>query len=135
MLEIDWLTIKESKGGDHEHLTRVFDNLLSNALRHSPDGGEIRLRVEPEERFMQVAIEDDGPGVPPEEVESIFKPFSQGSGKSVGQSGLGLYFCRMVVELWGGSIGVESGERGGSVFWFRLPLAAATETERKENVD
>ena len=87
--------------GDAEHLARLFDNLLSNALRHSPDGGEIRLQVEPEERCVRVSVEDDGPGIPPEQVDRIFRPFSQGTGENVGQSGLGLYFCRMVVELWG----------------------------------
>ena len=68
---------------------------------------------------MRVSIQDEGPGVPPEVVPQLFQKFVR-RGKSEGKAGLGLYFCRMTVEQWGGKIGCEPRDGGGTSFWFRL---------------
>jgi signal transduction histidine kinase len=100
-------------------LERVLQNLLGNALRYSPKRSTVRIVVAPEDEWITLAVEDEGPGVPDEQRERLFEKFSQGRTKS-GSAGLGLYFCRITVERWGGSIGYEPRPEGGSRFWFRL---------------
>jgi signal transduction histidine kinase len=72
-----------------------------------------------EEGFLRIAIEDEGPGVPPEVVPQLFQKFVR-HGKSRGKAGLGLFFCRITIEQWGGTIGCEPRAGGGTTFWFRL---------------
>ncbi|MEP7273710.1 MAG: HAMP domain-containing sensor histidine kinase [Acidobacteriota bacterium] len=111
----DWKVV-----GERSRLERVFSNLIENALRHSPAGSAVTVRLEDDGTHVLVAIEDQGPGVPPQVAGTLFQKFAQGKGKS-GKIGLGLYFCRITVEYWGGTIGHEPGAAGGSRFWFRLP--------------
>jgi K+-sensing histidine kinase KdpD len=77
------------------------------------------VRLFDKQEQILVAIDDEGPGVPKELAGNLFQKFAQGKGRS-GKIGLGLYFCRMTVERWGGSIGHEPGASGGSRFWFQL---------------
>ncbi len=106
--------------GESERLERVLFNLLVNAIRHTPEGRRIVLKVREEERFVLASVEDEGAGVPDEIVDRLFDRFSQGPGET-GQTGLGLYFCRITVEHWGGTIGYTPSESGGARFWIRLP--------------
>ena len=69
---------------------------------------------------IRFSIEDAGEGVPKNQVYRLFRKFAQGSGQT-GQVGLGLYFCRITIEGWGGSIGYNPSSLGGACFWFRLP--------------
>lgn len=111
--------------GDRELLLRVLLNLLDNALKHTSVGGEITLYVEPHRTRVQVAVNDTGPGIPPDERERIFERFASADENQLNHSGfgLGLVFCRLAVEALGGKIWVEDGENGvGSKFIFSLPV-------------
>ncbi len=108
--------------GETTRLKRIFSNLVENALRHSPSGSVVTLGVEEDGPCVKAYVEDQGPGLPRDFLaSSAFKLF--GKGREGGKAGLGLYFCRITVERWGGSIGCESVTPKGSRFWFRLPMA------------
>ncbi|AFY33133.1 sensor histidine kinase KdpD [Calothrix sp. PCC 7507] len=110
----DWQVV-----GDQSRLDRVIANLVENAFRHSPPASTVEIGLEEDGEYVLVTVDDEGKGVPPEMRETLFQKFSQGKDKS-GKSGLGLYFCRITVERWGGSIGYLPRPGGGSRFWFRL---------------
>lgn len=113
-LTADWRVV-----GDRSRLDRVISNLVENALRHSPPESTVKIGLQQDETSILVTIDDEGTGVEPEIAETLFQKFSQGKNKS-GRAGLGLYFCRITVERWGGKIGYLSSPEGGSRFWFRL---------------
>ncbi len=109
---------------DADLVTRVVQNLLGNALKFTPTGGEIRIGIAAEGEALRVTIADTGPGVPREFQERIFEKFGQVEAHSAGQrrsAGLGLTFCKLAVEAHGGRIGVDSDGAHGSTFWFTLP--------------
>lgn len=109
--------------GDEDLLGRVLDNLLLNAVEHTPKGGEVRVRLARKGRSVRLEVEDTGPGVPPAERARIFEKFRKGRSASEG-AGLGLAFCRLAVARHGGEIGVTEGARGrGSLFYVALPRA------------
>jgi two-component system sensor histidine kinase/response regulator len=115
--------------GDGAVLRRVLDNLLSNAIEHSPQGGVVRVAVAPCEEGIEIAVSDQGSGVPPEHREKIFEKFQRlESRKSVpgANRGLGLTFCRLAVEAHGGTIWVDDAPGGGALFRALLP---ATEVD------
>lgn len=107
---------------DRSRLLRVVSNLLDNALRHAR--GLVSLTLSRESRFVVIRVEDDGPGVAGDVGEHLFEKFGRTSGTR-GGTGLGLYFCRITVERWGGAIGHEPREGGGARFWVRLDEASA----------
>lgn len=111
---------------EETRLFRVLTNLVDNALRFSPRGGTIRVSARREGRKVRVVVEDDGPGVPPELLPRLFEKFSRG--RAGGGTGLGLYFCRITIERWGGEIGYEPREEGGARFWVRIPRANGSGT-------
>ena len=107
-------------------LVRVFQNLLSNAIRFSPPGGEVVVRVGTTPEGVRAEVHDEGPGIAPEHHQLIFEKFGQvRSSRRPGQasSGLGLTFCRLAIEAHGGRIGVRSQLGQGSSFWFTIPHA------------
>ncbi len=109
--------------GDAARLDRIFGNLLENAMRYSPQGTTVTVGVEDQAGFVLAFVDDQGPGLPKDQPESqLFALFSKGKALS-GKAGLGLYFCKITVERWGGAIGAETRAQGGSRFWFRLPRA------------
>ena len=108
---------------DPERIQLVFDNLLANAIRHSPRGGSIRVRALPEDGRVRFEVADDGPGIPPEYRQRIFEKFFRMPGTKGEGIGLGLYISREVVAAHGGEMGVVSDGRG-SRFWFTLPVPA-----------
>ena len=105
---------------EKNRLQRIFINLLENAYRYSPKGSVVTVSVEDEGDDVTIFVEDEGTGVVPEIEEHIFKLYYKG-GKKTGKLGLGLYFCRITVEAWGGSIGYLPRAEGGARFWFKLP--------------
>jgi len=110
---------------DADLLRRVVQNLLGNALRYSPDGGTVDVRVAETPVGTRISVTDRGPGVPADARELIFAKFRtlESRGHS---SGLGLAFCRMAIEAHGGAIGVRPGPGGtGSEFWFEIPHPSA----------
>lgn len=111
--------------GETTRLERVLFNLLENALRHSPRGGAVVITARSENGWVRTAVSDEGPGIAPEVQPKLFEKFQQG-GRTFGKAGLGLYFCRIVVEKWGGKIGYETRPEGGSRFWFTLPSVAGS---------
>ncbi|MCB1093387.1 MAG: HAMP domain-containing histidine kinase, partial [Verrucomicrobiae bacterium] len=113
---------------DGFHLARVLENLIVNAIRHSPERGRVVISFQEQGPMVQCTIEDEGKGIEPSVADRLFKPFSQGV-QTPGQSGLGLYFCRMAIEQWGGEIEAANLPQGGASFRFRLPVAK----ERRDN--
>ena len=114
--------------GEGARLERVFDNLIDNAVSFSPDQGVIAIAVGRDEGDIVIRVEDEGPGVPEEAREAIFRRFQsiRPAGEAFGQhSGLGLAIARTIVEAHQGSIAVESREDrlSGARFVVRLPLA------------
>src|SRR5882724_658758 len=108
---------------EQSRLQRIFSNLLENALRYTPAGRRVTVGVEDEGDFLKADVDDEGPGLPNDlRPEQIFDLFMKGK-QSGGKAGLGLYFCRITVERWGGSIGCVTLPERGSRFWFRLPRA------------
>jgi len=120
-LEAKWpVTAEDSR------LQRIFSNLLENALRYTPAGGRVTVGVDDEGDFLKAYVDDEGPGLPENlRPEQIFGLFVKGK-QSGGKAGLGLYFCRITVERWGGSIGCVMLPEKGSRFWFHLPRATGS---------
>ena len=117
--------------GSPSALGQVFRNVIDNAISFSPAGSIVRIRMELEKqdddaRILRVIIEDEGPGIPPENLESIFKRFytQRPTGTAFGNnSGLGLAISRQIVESHGGKIWAENiSETGGARFQIELPL-------------
>jgi CheY-like chemotaxis protein len=109
--------------GEESRLQRVFANLLENAWRYAPAGSCVTLGAEIDDGFCKAYVDDQGLGLPRDLTPAqIFGLFSKGK-QSSGKADRGLYFCRITVERWGGTICVSWPEKG-SHFWFRLPLAA-----------
>lgn len=106
--------------GEKSRLERVISNLTENALRYNPANSTVTIGCYDEGDHVRIAIDDEGPGISPEVAATLFQKFAQGK-KGRGKIGLGLYFCRITVEHWGGEIGHEPREKGGTRFWFRLP--------------
>ena len=100
------------------HLLRAVENLIINAIRHSPQNGGVTVGLVPGEDDVLIRVDDEGAGVPPEVAGSLFEPFERGAGG--GQAGLGLFFCKRVVDRWGGRIGFEPRDPNGARFWMRL---------------
>jgi CheY-like chemotaxis protein len=104
-------------------------NLVSNAVKFSPVGGTVTIRVVRGPAMAEFQVEDQGRGVPAALREAIFERYRQveaSDSRSKGGAGLGLAICKSIVEQHGGAIGVRDAEGGGtgSTFWFQVPLAA-----------
>jgi signal transduction histidine kinase len=110
---------------DDELLVRVLQNLLGNALNFSGRGSTVLVRAAASGQagFITIAVSDRGVGIAPKDQEKIFAKFGQ-VGERRGGSGLGLTFCKLVVETHGGDIWVESKLGQGSTFFFTLPVAS-----------
>ncbi len=112
---------------DRRKLVQVLTNLVSNALKHSPPGGIIRLENKRIDNMVEIAVHDQGPGVPEEYQQSIFAPFEQIASRATAAmgTGLGLAICKLIVEGQGGKIGVRSSEHlQGSAFWLTVSADA-----------
>jgi PAS domain S-box-containing protein len=109
---------------DEDRLVQVVVNLLSNAIKFSPPGSLVKIGVNELPGEVEVSVEDQGPGIAEEDVDSLFQRFHQleyARGVSHKGAGLGLAICKAIVEGHGGSIGVSSEPGAGSKFWFRVP--------------
>jgi len=106
---------------DRAQLERVIDNLLDNALRHTPHGGLIRLQARRHGERLIVSVEDNGEGIAYGQQARIFEPFVQ-VGRKKGGAGLGLALCKEIVQLHGGRMGVYSRPAQGTQFYMALPL-------------
>ncbi|NJN19367.1 MAG: GAF domain-containing protein [Oscillochloris sp.] len=114
---------------DGQLVLRVLQNLLDNALKFSRRGGEVLIRVEEaiigaaDRPYIRFAVRDNGVGMKQQDLEKIFQKFGQAGDRRNAGTGLGLTFCKLVVEAHDGAIWVESEQGNGSTFFFTLPAA------------
>ncbi|MCW0386883.1 Sensor histidine kinase RcsC [Xanthomonas sacchari] len=115
--------------GDPIRLTQVFGNLLTNACKYTPPGGDIEVRVDAIEGSAEVVVQDNGSGIPPDKIDAIFELFTQVDRtleRAQGGLGIGLMLVRQLVEMHGGTVEARSEGAGkGSTFVVRLPSDAA----------
>jgi signal transduction histidine kinase len=110
---------------DPERVSLVFDNLIGNAVRHSPRGAAVTVRALPDGGKVRFEVADQGPGIAAEYRDRIFEKFFRVPGTKGEGIGLGLYISREIVRAHGGEMGVVSSEPGkGAQFWFTLPVPA-----------
>jgi signal transduction histidine kinase/DNA-binding response OmpR family regulator len=116
---------------DTVRFKQVLMNLIGNAIKFTPERGVIELAARKEGDLVRIEVRDSGPGISPEEQQSIFDAFFRSSqtDKSVEGTGLGLAITRRLVELHGGQLGLESQLGSGSCFYFTLPRVAAVATD------
>ncbi len=110
---------------DGERLSQVITNLVSNALKYSPEASTVLVRLSKKDRKAQIEVQDDGPGIAKEELQNIFEPFYRAAHarkSSQNGMGLGLAICKDIVERHSGSIWCESSPGKGSTFFVELPL-------------
>jgi len=125
---------------DWRRITQVLSNLLTNALRHTPEGGCVTMsgqfRPTPGKGRIVVTVADTGTGIPPEDLPYIFERFWRGErsrSRAGGGTGLGLAIARQLVEMHGGTVRVESAPGCGSRFQFTLPVVEADTEHPNEN--
>ena len=119
---------------DPDRLMQIASNLIGNAIKYSHLGGSVVVTSRLHDGCLRVEVQDDGPGIPEEEMPLLFTPFSRLSNKPTGgekSSGVGLSIARHLVELHQGTIGAESEAGVGSTFWFEIP--ACVEGQSPEN--
>jgi two-component system, sensor histidine kinase and response regulator len=110
---------------DPQKLRQALDNLVANALKFTPRGGRVRLRVWRERDQMVFETADSGPGIAPEDRGRIFDRYRQGTrGRAAGGAGLGLAIARGIAEAHHGSISVDTGDLGGAAFRIAIPVGA-----------
>jgi PAS domain S-box-containing protein len=123
-LEVEAPDLPLIVAGDRDRLGQVFDNLLGNAVKYSPDGGEIRVTVEAVGGQVYLRVADQGPGITPDALPRLFERFYRGQpAAGDGGLGLGLYISRMLVEAHRGRVWAASTPGAGSTFTVVLPLA------------
>ena len=109
---------------DPEITHRILGNFVTNALKFTPAGGEVRVSLAYDGAHARVTVRDTGVGIAPENHASIFEKFRQVHARDASSgTGLGLHFCKLAIEAHGGRVGVESALGAGSTFWFTLPVA------------
>jgi signal transduction histidine kinase len=109
-----------------DRIRQILVNLLTNAHEYSPEGASIGIAARAVGAEVEIAVSDNGPGIPPDQLERIFERFTRGDAgltQRVGGTGLGLAISKSLIELHGGSIVAESSLGGGSTFRVRLPIA------------
>ncbi len=122
---------------DRNRLVQVIVNLLSNAMKFSPEGGTVTLECSGTDGFFECRVRDQGRGIPEAHRKQIFEPFQQVDAKDATAkkgTGLGLTISKSIVEQHGGKIGVDSEEGKGSCFWFKIPLDPSLVKGSKEAV-
>lgn len=118
--------------GDELRLDQVIRNLISNAVKYTPQGGPVYVRIKHEETHAVLEVQDDGIGIPADALPTLFQQFSRAKNAAGGRIrglGLGLYVVKEIVQLHGGTISVQSQEGQGSTFTISLPLARRREVQ------
>ncbi len=110
--------------GDAERLRQVFDNLLRNAIKFSPGGEPVQVRVSEQGTGFYITVQDHGIGIPPDEISKLFNRFARASNArkaKIAGTGVGLFIVKTIVERHGGNVGVHSAIGSGSTFYVSLP--------------
>lgn len=105
----------------------MFSNILNNAIKYSPEGGNIAVNVSCEDDVIRIAIEDEGMGVAPADAERLFEKFyrvQNEQSRNIGGTGLGLAICKEIIESHGGTISVRSELGNGTTMTVELPIVA-----------
>jgi PAS domain S-box-containing protein len=134
-IELDGCEEEAFVASDADKLRQVLINLVDNAVKYSPDGGRVRVRIEPNEHWLRLLVLDEGLGIAHAQQQRIFSKFyrvdvQQRGG--VGGTGLGLYISRELVRLMGGQLSVTSKENQGSTFVVELPREPARKAAQPE---
>jgi PAS domain S-box-containing protein len=119
---------------DPDQIRQVIANLLDNAIKYSPDGGTVQLRLERNGGSVRLTVRDAGLGIPAKEQERIFEKFYRldpNMSRGIGGTGLGLYIVRELVQRLEGRVWVESAEGEGSTFYVELPVAKMSRARRR----
>ena len=116
---------------DRHRFEQILLNLLSNANRYAPTGGEIKLSAEVKDSELLVKVSDNGPGIPLDEQDLVFKPYHRVKKQSDRSLGLGLSIAKSLVELHSGKIWLDSQPGKGSTFSFTIPVGGADTTEKR----
>ncbi|MBI5231319.1 MAG: PAS domain-containing protein, partial [Coriobacteriales bacterium] len=114
--------------GDRDRVNQVLINFISNAIKYSPEGGDVTVTAKGADGAVMVSVTDQGLGISVEDQKLLFQKFFRVDSaitREIGGTGLGLSICKSIIELLGGSIGVKSKLGEGSTFFFTLPVAAA----------
>jgi signal transduction histidine kinase len=109
---------------DEEKVRQVLVNLVDNAIKYSPDGGEIEVALSRDDGVVRFEVRDEGLGIPASQRDRVFDKFIRldpNLRRGIGGTGLGLYICRELVRRMGGRIWVDGRTGGGSVFYLELP--------------
>ncbi|AQU80700.1 MULTISPECIES: ATP-binding protein [Planococcus] len=113
--------------GDQERIAQVLMNLIGNAVKFSPLGGKVTISIKNDANNLRVSIEDEGIGIPPDDIPKLFSKFQRidnSSRRKIGGTGLGLAICQEIILQHDGKIWIESQEGIGSVIHFELPLVS-----------
>ena len=119
---------------DPDHLREVVDNLIENAIKYTPAGGEVVVNVTGNEKQVIISVKDSGIGIPAEDIPHLFQKFyrvDNSDTREIGGTGLGLYLSRRLVENMSGNLRVESEYKKGSTFFLELPRMNNDEAARK----
>ncbi|ARK24592.1 hypothetical protein SporoP37_07895 [Sporosarcina sp. P37] len=119
------VTCSSSIKGDHDRILQVFLNLIGNAIKFSPDGGEINITLFNQQDSVVVSIKDQGIGIPAETIGHLFEKFyrfDNSYSRKIGGTGLGLSICKEIIQDHNGQIWVDSEENSGTTIFFSLPL-------------
>lgn len=120
--------------GDRARMTQLFDNLIGNAVKYSPEGGEVRVRAWRDKDSVHVTVGDQGIGISEEDLPHIFDRHHRGGNaaqQGVHGIGLGLFICRAIVRAHGGSLSVESSPGSGSTFHVNVPTVPSRIAESR----
>ncbi|WP_163527890.1 cell wall metabolism sensor histidine kinase WalK [Halobacillus ihumii] len=119
---------------DKDKITQVLDNVISNAIKYSPEGGTITFQAQPVNKHLQVSISDQGLGMPSDTVDKIFDRFyrvDKARSREMGGTGLGLAIAREIIEAHHGEIWAKSQEGKGTTVFFTLPLISQKRRRKK----
>ena len=114
--------------GDPDRVGQVLINFIGNAIKYSPDGGDVDVTAISDGQMVRVEIHDHGIGIAPEDQTRLFQQFYRVDStltREIGGTGLGLSICKSIIELLGGQVGVVSAAGAGSTFYFTLPVASS----------
>ncbi len=118
--EVDFVEVM----GDGDHLIQVLTSLLSNAIKFSPQGGVVEVRISRGDHSVRLSVKDSGPGIPEDFRDRVFERFAQADradSRCRGGTGLGLSICKIIIDQPDGSIAFDTGIGTGTIFYFDLP--------------